>query len=300
MEQQDLFNRLVERFERDLNILPDKSEENAQNTLRALWLTASGNPISPVAAADLPLPALSSAQLAELHSWVETRLSGVPLAHLTGRQDFMGLDYIINKGLYIPRKETELLAKTALACIAEHFTASPEIKVIDVCTGIGTVALAIAHYCRKAVVFGSDIYAPAIEAALVNARHFGLEERSTFFNADLFDPFEACSLRNEVHIIVSAPPYISTEKVKHLAPEIAQHEPEEAFNAGPFGFSVFMKLISTAPEYLLIDGYLIIECGLGQGPFLAKRLAANGHYGDVIEVPDALGNVRVLMARRVL
>jgi release factor glutamine methyltransferase len=232
-----------------------------------------------MASAGVALPDLSPAQSAELKGLVATRLSGVPLAHLTGRQDFMGLDYMLHKGTYIPRKDTELLAKTALACINENLAGSPEVKVIDVCTGIGTVALAIAHFCRKARVFGSDIYSPAIEAAWINA--------------------EECSLKNQADIIVSAPPYISSGKVKNMAPEIAQHEPELAFDAGPFGVSVFMSLISTALEYLTLDGHLIIECGQGQGAFIGKRLATNGHYGDVAEVLDAHGHVRVLSARRI-
>jgi release factor glutamine methyltransferase len=223
----------------------------------------------------------------------------VPLAHLTGRQDFMGLDFLLHKGSYIPRKDTELLARTALARIAEDCADAPEVKVIDVCTGIGTVALAIAHYCTKAKVFGSDIFSPAIQAARINAQRFGLTERSTFYNSDLFEPFEQCSLKNQADLIVSAPPYISSGKVKHMAPEIAQHEPEEAFDAGPFGVSIFLSLISTGVEYLRPDGHLIMECGQGQGAFIGKRLAANGHYGDVAEVRDAHGDVRVVCARRV-
>ncbi len=299
MDQKHIFNSLFTKLEKDLSILPDKQEENVHNTLSALWHTAAGNRVSPIAAEKLTLPELSEPQFEILQQLVDTRLTGVPLAHLTERQDFMGLDYILDKGLYIPRKETELLAQTAIDTISADFADGKNIAVIDLCCGIGTVALAIAHYCKNTRVFGSDIYTPAIAAAQVNAVHFSMEDRASFFNADMYTPFENLSLKNEVNIIVSAPPYISTTKVKHMADEIASHEPEEAFDAGPFGLSVFTVIIATAPEYLCTNGYLIFECGLGQGDFLAKRIEANGHFGLVEKFCDENGNVRVLKAKKI-
>jgi release factor glutamine methyltransferase len=116
--------------------------------------------MSPIAAQGLPLPALSVEQLAALELAVQSRLAGVPLAHLTERQHFMGLEYIVNKGLYIPRKETELLAQTAIATVSADYASNGEVTAVDLCTGIGTVALAIAHHCGNTRVFGSDIYTP--------------------------------------------------------------------------------------------------------------------------------------------
>jgi release factor glutamine methyltransferase len=298
-KQKKLFNDLLNILEKNLIILQDKSEENAENTLRALWHLANGNRVSPMVAEKLELPPLGSSQIELLEELVKSRLSGVPLAHLTERQHFMGLDYILNKGLYIPRKETELLAKTAIDTLLDDFTSEKNAKVIDLCTGIGTVALAVAHYCLNAQVYGSDIYEPAIEAAKINANHFQLDNRAVFFHADLFVPFENLSLKEQVHLIVSAPPYISSVKVKQMAAEIANHEPEEAFDAGPFGMTVFNQLISIAPEYLCTNGYLIFECGLGQGEFLANRISKNTRYGEVSRICDENGQVRVLKAKKV-
>jgi release factor glutamine methyltransferase len=299
MEKERIFNAFLERLKKDLNILPDKSEENAHNTLQALWHTAAGTPVSPIKAERLDLPPLLSHQMEILEEFVNSRLSGVPLAHLTERQNFMNLDYIVNKGLYIPRKETELLAKTAITTITDDYASKKNVTIIDLCTGIGTVALAIAHYCKNTRVFGSDIYKPAIDAGEINAKHFCLEDRATFFDADLFDPFDSTTFKGNTDIIVSAPPYISSAKVKNMASEIANHEPEEAFDAGPYGLSIFSKLITNAPEYLSINGYLIFECGLGQGEFLAKRISTNKRYGEVAEIRDENGNVRVLKAKKI-
>lgn len=299
MEQKNTYNNFLAILKKDLSILPDKQEENASNTLDALWHTAAGNRVSPIAAEKLTLPELLPEQVKILETLIQSRLAGVPLAHLTERQDFMGLDYILNKGHYIPRKETELLARTAIDTIAENFAAAKDIAVIDLCCGIGTVALAIAHYCNNTRVFGSDIYPPAIDAAKVNTKHFSLEGRASFFNDNMYAPFEQLSLKDSVSVIVSAPPYISSSKVKNMADEIASHEPEEAFDAGPFGLSIFTIIIATAPEYLCVNGYLIFECGLGQGDFLAKRLDANGRYGTVDKICDENGNVRVLKAKKI-
>jgi release factor glutamine methyltransferase len=299
MEQIQLFSNLLKILEKDLIILPDKNEENAENTLRALWHFSNDNRVSPILAEKQDLPKLSTSQIALLEEAVKTRLSGVPLAHITERQHFMGLDYILNKGLYIPRKETELLAKTAIETIQNDFVLKKNVKIMDLCTGIGTVALAIAHYCSNSQVYGSDIYEPAIEAANINARHFHLDTRSTFFNANLFEPFENLDLKDNTHLIVSAPPYISSLKVKQMASEIANHEPEEAFDAGPFGLSVFNQLISIAPEYLMNNGYLIFECGLGQGDFLVNRLSKNQRYGEITLINDENANGRVLKAKKI-
>lgn len=160
-----LFEEFLARFTGQLSILPDKMEENEHNTLSALWHTAAGNRVSAVTAQKLELPYLVNSQIVLLDKLVQSRLEGVPLAHLTERQSFMGLDYILNVGHYIPRKETELLARTAIDLLLNDFSDGLSVKVIDACTGIGTVALAIAHYCKNTVVLGSDIYEPAIAAA---------------------------------------------------------------------------------------------------------------------------------------
>lgn len=299
MPQKAIFQKLLIKIEGKLNILMDKSEENPHNTLCALWQTAAGNRVSAISATKLELPFLASIQHNLLEELIESRLSGVPLAHLTERQHFMGLDYILNKGHYIPRKDTELLASTTISLLSEVYSTRENVNVLDLCSGIGTVALAIANYCKNTKVYGSDIYQPAIVAAEINAKHFGLEKAVKFVKADMFDQFELLDLKGNADVIVCAPPYISTSKVKQMPSEISEHEPTEAFDAGPFGLSIFNQLIAKSPEYLCNNGYLIFECGSGQGEFLAKRLRSNGHYGEITEICDELGDIRVLRAKKI-
>ncbi|MET0356853.1 MAG: HemK family protein methyltransferase [Cellvibrio sp.] len=297
MSQENNFQLLLKRLQNDLSILPDKSEENPDNTLKALWQAAAGRKVSPIIAESLELPVLSDEQFATLNELVTQRLQGIPLAHITERQHFLGMEYIVGKGLYIPRKETELLASTAIDVIEKKYSKAAQVNLIDLCTGIGTVALSVAYHCNQVNVFGSDIYTPAIAAAHINTVHFGLSDRAAFHNADLFSPF--ANMQGEVDIITCCPPYITSAKVKNMAQEIAQHEPEEAFNAGPFGLSVFNQLIELAPTYLRVGGFLIFECGLGQGEFLARRIAANKHYKNIEQVCDENANVRVLKAETI-
>lgn len=298
MEKKKLFESLLSTLSDGLSILPDKNEETPHNTLKALWHTASGNRVSHIKAENIELPTLLPTQVQILEKFVQKRLAGIPLAHITERQNFMNLDYILHKGLYIPRKDTELLAKVAIDTIISDYQMDRDINVMDLCTGIGTVALAIALFCKNTKVFGSDIYEPAIHQANTNAKHFSIQDKTTFYNADLFEPFDSVEFKNNTDIIVSAPPYISTAKVKNMASEISDHEPREAFDAGPFGLSIFNKLIATAPEYLRTKGYLIFECGQGQGEFLAKRIRLNNQYKEVWEIKDEKGEIRVVKAQK--
>ena len=169
---------------------------------------------------------------------------------------------------------------------------------MDLCTGIGTLALAVAHNCRGARAFGSDLLQISVDNARLNASHLELADRVSFLCGDLFAPYDALDLENAVDVVLSAPPYISSAKVKTMPLEIAKFEPGAAFDGGPFGLSIFNELVATSPKYLRSGGYLAMEVGLGQGPFLKERILKNGNYRDVREVRDDDANVRVLVAQR--
>ena len=294
----ELYLELLNKLETELVLLEDKPDENVDSTLKALWHSAYGNNISAFkAAAHDGLPGLNEDQEELLKDMVKKRLSGVPLAHITKRQYFLGNDFKIDSGHYIPRKDTELLAETAIGIIRSEKEITEEVKVIDVCTGIGTVALAIAMNCENAYVYGSDILESEILCANTNKEHLNLQERAEFYSGDLLAPFEKMMTDNKVDIIVSAPPFITSKKVSGMHQEIIHHEPKEAFDAGPFGLSIFLRLINEAHEFLKKDGYFIMECGVGQGDFLAKRISMNKNYHKIREVKDEKGQIRVVLAQ---
>lgn len=290
-----------------MQTLPDKPEETPEATLRALWCLAGGKPMSADAAgylADEALPTLDAAQDAQLGALIAQRLAGIPLAHLSGRQAFMGLEMLAGPQALIPRRETELLARAALAHLREM--ASP--RVIDVCTGSGNLALAMAQGVPTARVWGADLSPEAVALAEANARHLGLSERVQWRCGDLLAPFDAGEA-NAVHgdaadflghtdLLLCNPPYISSGKLDSMPAEIVQHEPSLAFDGGPFGIRILQRLMKDAPRFLRSGGWLGLEVGLGQGPAVQQWLARTGQFGAPQTVLDDHGQVRSLLAQR--
>lgn len=288
----------LHRLRRDWQPIPDKPEETAENTLLALWWTAAGSPRSAVsagaAAEDVALPELTPHAESRLDRLLEQRLAGAPLAHLTGRQHFLGMDLLAGPGALIPRAETELLGRAAIDCARDSGAAI----AIDVCTGSGNLALALARQVDGLKVLGADLSADAIELARRNAAMLGLGDRVEFRCGDLLAPFDAPALRGGVDLVVCNPPYISSGKVDSMAAEISGHEPRLAFDGGPLGVSILARLMQETPGFLRPGGWLAFEVGLGQGPAMARRLRNDRAWDEVRELADAAGTVRALLARR--
>ncbi len=283
---------------------PDKPNESAEATLRVLWHLAAGCALSVVAAARVPLPALSSSAEALLDGYISQRLSGQPLAHLSQRQHFMGLEMLAGPQALIPRLETEQLGQVALSLLQSVKQA----VVLDLCTGCGNLALALAHHAPQARVMGGDVCAEAIALAHRNAEHLGLSQRVAFRVGDLFEPFQDADLRGQIDLIVCNPPYISSGKIDSLPFEIHGHEPRVAFDGGPLGIKVLRRLLREAPLFLRPGGWLALEVGRGQGQSVLQCLRAltSPHisgasaFEPAISACDAAGDIRVVMARRSL
>jgi release factor glutamine methyltransferase len=260
-----------------------------------LWLAAAGRPVSAVRAASLPLPELDEAGEARLSDLLARLREGSPLAHLTGRQDFLGLELLAGPEALIARKETEILARAALAKLKAMPGA--ELLVLEPCTGSGNVALALAAGEPRARVFASDLSAEAVGLARRNLEVTGAG-RVEFRTGDLLSPFEGEGFEGRADLVACNPPYISSAKVPGMRSAIASHEPALAFDGGPFGVSILMKLIKQAPRFLKPGGWLCFEVGLGQGEPMAKQLRRAPEYDAVETVADAAGAVRALLARR--
>jgi release factor glutamine methyltransferase len=200
----------------------------------------------------------------------------------------------------IPREETELLGKAALERLRAIAKEQGEITVIDVCTGSGNLALALARHEPRARVWGGDLSEAAVALAWRNAAHVELADRVEFRTGDLLAPFDAPEFLGRVDLLVSAPPYISSGKVDSMPREIIGHEPRLAFDGGPFGIRILTRLISEAPRFLRVGGWLAFEVGLGQGHGIRGRLDKHGGYLDVHEVTDQSDEVRAILARRAL
>ena len=294
MKQHDLFAQHLAQLETRLSLLPDKPEETATSTLNALWHLAAGNRYSVEKADTTELLELDTTALQQLAELITRRLEGIPLAHLTERQQFMQLEFIVGPEALVPRKETEILATTARDLLTSLLQQQDAAMVIDVCTGAGNIALSLAHYHPAARVFAADLSQAAIDLANRNRHHLQLESRVQFSAGDLLEPFANDTFFGQVDLLTCNPPYISSGKLDKMPAEIAQHEPQLAFNGGPFGLSIVGKLLTEAPQYLKPGGWLVFEVGLGQGEPLQKRLSRNPDYKDVKVMQDAEGNIRVL------
>ena len=293
----DLYASLLESFERELEFLEDKPEETPESTLKALWMRAAGEPLSAEAALEQDLPALDADQEETLHALVEQRMQGVPLPHITGRQRFMGIELVSSPAALVPRKETELLGRKACELIAEVVDAQGNALVLDVCTGAGNLPVAYAHHCPQARVCAADLSGEAVDLARQNAAFHSLEERVSFFEGDLLEPFENDEFLGKVDVLTCNPPYISSAKVEQLHPEISEHEPRLAFDGGAFGIKILERLIKGAPALLRDGGHLLFEVGLGQGEGYMQRIQKKGQFSEVQPLRDGNGDIRALWAR---
>lgn len=278
--------------------LPDKPEETADSVLRVLWLLAAGTPAAASRAAALPLPDLDPDQTQRLRDLIARKRSGVPLAYLSGRQEFLGLELLAEPGAMIPRRETEILGRAALDGLRARAPAAASLTVLDVCTGSGNLALAYAFHEPKARVHASDLSPDAVEVARRNAEFTGLSARVEFRCGDLFAPFDDSPLVGACDLVSCNPPYISTAKVATMPAEISRHEPKLPFDGGAFGISVITRLVKDAERFLKPGGALCFEVGAGQGPVLHQRLQRLAWAASIETRTDAAGAIRAFVVTR--
>lgn len=274
---------------------PDKPEETPESALRALWLLAAGTPASAALAMESALPDLDDAAAGRLDDLVAARLGGTPLAYLTGRQRFMGLEFTVAPGALIPRVETELLANAALAFLRS--VADPDgRRCLDIGTGSGNLAVTMAALCPGARVLASDVSEEAASIARANVERLGVGDRVSVSVGDLFGPFDTEEHHGRYPLVLCNPPYVSSTQVAQMPAEISGYEPAAAFDGGFGGMGVLRRLLRDAPRFLAPGGRLMFEVGAGQGEALLKSMAAGGTYGIVEGLKDERGVVRAIVA----
>lgn len=291
------FRDRLERLTEGLRTLEDKPEETPETTLRALWLCAAGTPCSAQAALVAPLSELSEAQFARLDDLLRRRLDGTPLAHLTERQHFMGIELLSGPGALIPRRETELLGRAAVAMLRERVARGAGALALDICTGSGNLALALASHVPSARVCAADLSEEAVVLARRNVVFTGLGDRVEVRQGDLLSPFDSTEFLGRVDLLVCNPPYISSAKVPAMPAEISGHEPSLAFDGGPFGVRIVQRLIQEAPRFLRPGGRLAFEIGLGQGRAVVQRVTSARRYDEIVPIEDEHGDIRAVTAR---
>jgi release factor glutamine methyltransferase len=222
------------------------------------------------------------------------RARGTPLAQVTGFTKFMGIDVSVGPGVLIPREETELLGWTAV----DVLKASAAPRVIDMCCGSGNLACGIANTIPSAVVWGAELTPSAVAVAASNISRLGLVHRVSVRQGDLFAPLEHLGLASSIDMVVCNPPYISSGKLKKDRAELLTHEPIEAFDGGPYGVSIFQRVIKSALGFLKPGGYLLFEIGVGQSRQVSLLFDRATGYEATRTVADATGEPRVVIGRR--
>jgi release factor glutamine methyltransferase len=197
----------------------------------------------------------------------------------------------------IPRIETEILGRAALAIAKSLADKRGTITIMDVCTGSGNVALGIAVNESRSRVLGSDFSEEAIMLARQNAQHLNLDKRVEFRQSDLFAAFESDEFYKKMDLITCNPPYIPSTKVGSMDPEISQNEPRLAFDGGSLGITILARLIRESPKYLKPNSYLCFEVGLGQGKAMEQRLKKENIYSSIQSYVDNADQVRALSAQ---
>ena len=293
----DIFNKYLAQLSEEISILPDKHEETPVNTLKALWLATAGTPVSVLKAEGCELPELSTHDIAKLEELIKKRIENVPLAHLTGRQSFMGIEMLAGPEALIPRKETEILGYTAIEILKQ--ISAEKFYVIDVCTGVGNIAFSIANSVKNSKIYAADLSEDAVKLAKKNADFLGVSSQVVLYSGDLLEPFESIDLYEKIHLLTCNPPYISTSKVSGMHDEISKFEPGMAFDGGAFGINLIRRLIVDAEKFLCTGGFLVFEVGLGQGDIIKKQVEKSAIYTNIKTVNDDSGNPRVVVAQKI-
>lgn len=225
---------------------------------------------------------------------VERRAQGYPSQYITGHQEFWGLDFIVNPSVLIPRPETEHLVETVLALTARmNFAgAHGHPKLIDVGTGSGAIALALAKELPNAEVHACDYSPEALEVARINAARLELDSRVRFAHSDVL---ASVSRNASFDFVISNPPYVALNEADKVQDVVKKFEPRMAVFAGEHGLDIINRLIPQADEALRPGGYLVMEIGFSMSEAVMQLLNL---WDDVHAVPDLAGIPRVVVAGR--
>ena len=276
---------------------PDKPDETPETTALALWFAACGDPRA-VSRVHADPPMLCDSERRVLEELVARRLNGEPLAYLTGRQEFMGLELLSRPGALIPRRETELLATHAVALTRLLAGRGSPPRVLDLCTGAGNLAVAIAVHEPACRIWASDLHAAALDVAAGNIARHAVGDRVTLLEGDLFGAVRGnAKVTERFDVIVCNPPYIPSHRARNMPVEVGGFEPTGAFDGGAFGVSILFRLVAEAPEFIVPGGWLCFEVGAGQAPGVERRLAHHDAYSSVETLADRDGVSRVLVAQ---
>jgi release factor glutamine methyltransferase len=220
---------------------------------------------------------------------IKKRVEGCPVAYLVGYREFHLLTFEVSPAVLIPRPETELLVEQPTNLIKSK----PYARVLDIGTGSGNIAISLAHVNKSIQVTAIDKSLEALEIAKRNATKQGVGDRVRFLQGDLFSPIGE---NDKFDLIVSNPPYIAHSEFDSLQVDVKNYEPRQALDGGSDGLDFYRKIVPNAKNYLVPNGWLLVEIGFTQEPAVRQIFEANG-FVDIKMLRDIAKLPRVIMGR---
>ena len=219
---------------------------------------------------------------------VKKHILGEPIQYITGKQEFMKLNFLVTKDVLIPRQDTEILVEEVIK-IAKNIE-NP--MILDLCTGSGAIAVSLAKNLENARIFATDISSKALEIAKKNAKLNGVKNNIEFIESNLFKKIK----KLKFDIIVSNPPYIETDEIVKL-PKDVQNEPIGALDGGKDGLMFYRSIAKEAPNFLNSQGYLCFEIGYNQKQKVKQILEEEKKYVNIYSKKDLCENDRVVVGQ---
>lgn len=207
-----------------------------------------------------PEKKVTEEEVNQYRAFIQRRKDREPTAMILGEWDFMGLTFRLNKSTLIPEQDTEVLVETALEELKRRGTGEAPLRILDLCTGSGCILLSLLHELRNAGGLGTDLSEEALEAARENAVRLGLQERAAFRQGDLWEPVGD----ERFDLIVSNPPYVPTDVIPTLEPEVRCGEPYAALDGGEDGLVFYRRILKEAAGHLKPSGIIIVESGFDE------------------------------------
>lgn len=215
-----------------------------------------------------PEKKVTEEEVNQYRAFVQRRKDREPTAMILGEWDFMGLTFRLNKSTLIPEQDTEVLVETALEKLKRRGLGEAPLRILDLCTGSGCILLSLLHELRNAGGLGTDLSEEALEAARENAVRLGLQERAAFRQGDLWEPVGD----ERFDLIVSNPPYVPTDVIPTLEPEVRCGEPYAALDGGEDGLVFYRRILKEAAGHLKPSGIIIVESGFDEAAQIAALM----------------------------
>ncbi len=238
---------------------------------------------------------LQPGELARFRESIKRRLRREPMAYIVGHKEFWSILFEVNPDVLIPRPETEVLISESLRVWSAIGNPRKEFQILEIGTGSGAISISLAKEIPEASIVATDISEKALAVAEKNARRNGVREMIHFLPGDLFDPVPQ---GKTFDLIVTNPPYISSDHFSSLMPEVRDFEPRLALDGGEDGLDFYRRAVPRIGEFLRLGGWFLGEIGIGQAKGIKGIVGENTGLECIDFINDLAGIVRVLRARK--